>query len=196
MEATTFREAYEVLQRHANTLRQQNEPNIDDLLDIVNESVAAYKVCKARIDAVEKALGEALEGAGLDDAQHPQRIEKLSAAASRHRKALGPFDALAALGGFEIAMMVGAMLQAAHERRVVVVDGYVAGAAALVARSLMPAVADYLVFAHRSAEGGHRLMLIHLQAQPLLDMGMRMGQGTGALLAWPLLLAARGLLER
>ena len=60
----------------------------------------------------------------------------------------------------------------------------------------MPAVADYLVFAHRSAEGGHRLMLIHLQAQPLLDMGMRMGQGTGALLAWPLLLAARGLLER
>lgn len=67
MEATTFRQAYEVLQRHANTLRQQSEPNIDDLLDIVNESVAAYKVCKSRIDAVEKALGEALEGAGLDD---------------------------------------------------------------------------------------------------------------------------------
>ena len=67
MEAKTFREAYEVLQRHANTLRHQSEPNIDDLLDIVNESVAAYKVCKARIDAVEKALGEALQSAGLDD---------------------------------------------------------------------------------------------------------------------------------
>jgi nicotinate-nucleotide--dimethylbenzimidazole phosphoribosyltransferase len=136
------------------------------------------------------------QGAGLHEDQHPQRIEKLAAAASRHRKALGPLDALAALGGFEIAMMAGAMLQAAAERRVVLVDGYVAGAAALVARGLVPAVADYLVFGHRSAESGHRLMLIHLQAQPLLDMGMRMGQGTGALLAWPLLLAAQGLLER
>lgn len=82
MEATTFREAYEVLQRHANTLRQQSEPNIDDLLDIVNESVAAYKVCKARIDAVEKALGEALEGAGLDDAPRATRASDVSPAAS------------------------------------------------------------------------------------------------------------------
>jgi exodeoxyribonuclease VII small subunit len=65
-EAKTFRESYEVLQRHAATLREQDEPNIDDLLDIVNESVAAYKVCKQRIDAVEKALEEALVGAGLD----------------------------------------------------------------------------------------------------------------------------------
>lgn len=73
MEATTFREAYEVLQRHAATLRQQSEPNIDDLLDIVNESVAAYKVCKARIDAVEKALGEALESAGLEDSPRAAR---------------------------------------------------------------------------------------------------------------------------
>lgn len=66
MEATTFREAYDVLQRHAQTLRNQDEPNIDDLLDIVNESVAAYKVCKLRIDAVEKALEEALVSAGLE----------------------------------------------------------------------------------------------------------------------------------
>lgn len=65
-EAKTFREAYDVLQRHAATLREQDEPNIDDLLDIVNESVAAYKVCKRRIDAVEKALEEALVGAGLE----------------------------------------------------------------------------------------------------------------------------------
>lgn len=132
---------------------------------------------------------------GVDDALHPKRIEKLSAAASRHRKALGPVDALAALGGFEIAMMAGAMLQAASERRVVLVDGYVASSAALIARGLVPSVADYLVFGHRSGDTGHRLMLIHLQAQPLLDMGMRMGKGTGVMLAWPLLLAAQKLLE-
>lgn len=135
--------------------------------------------------------GESLSNDGLQ-----QRIEKLSTAASRHRKALGPLEALAALGGFEIAMMTGAILQAASERRVVLVDGYVASAAALVARGLVPSAADYMVFSHRSAESGHRLMLIHLQAQPLLDLGMRLAQGTGALMAWPLLLAAQALLER
>ena len=92
-------------------------------------------------------------------------------------------------------MMTGAMLQAASERRVVLVDGFVAGSAALVARSLSPNVADYLVHAQRSADSAHRLMLIHLQAHPLLDLGLRINQGTGALLAWPLMLAAQGLLE-
>ena len=134
-------------------------------------------------------------GSGLDEAQLQHKLEKLFAAASRHRKATTPLDALAAMGGFEIAMMAGAMLQAASERRVVLVDGFVASAAALVARGLVPAVADYLVFAHRSAEPGHRLLLIHLQAQPLLDMELRMGQGVGSLLAWPLLQAAQRLLE-
>ena len=68
MTANTFREAYAVLQRHAETLRNQREPNIDDLLTIVTESVGAYKVCKERIDAVEKALEQALGGAGLEQA--------------------------------------------------------------------------------------------------------------------------------
>lgn len=160
----------------------------------VSASLLLSRLCG--VPLADACARDDFQGTGMDDSAHQQRIEKLSAAASRHRKALGPLDALAALGGFEIAMMTGAMLQAASERRVVLVDGYVAGAAALVARSLSPAVADYLVFGHRSAESGHRLLLIHLQAQPLLDMGMRMGQGTGALLAWPLLLAAQGLLER
>ena len=134
-------------------------------------------------------------GSGLDDTQLQHKLEKLFAAATRHRRATAPLDALAAMGGFEIAMMAGAMLQAAAERRVVLVDGFVAGAAALVARGLAPAVTDYLVFTHRSAEPGHRLLLIHLQAQPLLDMELRMGQGMGALLAWPLLQTAQRLLE-
>ena len=135
-------------------------------------------------------------GSGLDEPRQQQKLEKLFAAATRHRKATAPLDALAAMGGFEIAMMAGAMLQAAAERRVVLVDGFVSSAAALVARGLVPAVTDYLVFTHRSAEPGHRLLLIHLQAQPLLDMELRMGQGMGALLAWPLLQAAQRLLER
>lgn len=134
-------------------------------------------------------------GSGLDETQLQHKLQKLFAAATRHRRATTPLDALAAMGGFEIAMMAGAMLQAASERRVVLVDGFVAGAAALVARGLAPAVAGYLVFTHRSAEPGHRLLLIHLQYQPLLDMELRMGHGVGTLLAWPLLLAAQRLLE-
>jgi len=74
MENGTFREAYEVLQRHATTLREQDEPNIDDLLDIVNESVAAYKICKLRIDAVEKALEEALVGAEIEGASRGAKM--------------------------------------------------------------------------------------------------------------------------
>ncbi|WP_029001059.1 exodeoxyribonuclease VII small subunit [Azohydromonas australica] len=68
MSAETFRENYEILQRHAQMLREQDEPNIDDLLAIVTESVQAYKMCQARIDAVEKALAQALEGSGVEAA--------------------------------------------------------------------------------------------------------------------------------
>lgn len=82
MEQKTFREAYDVLQRHAETLRNQGEPNIDDLLNIVNESVEAYKVCKERIDAVEKALEAALEGAGLDAPARAERPASASSAAA------------------------------------------------------------------------------------------------------------------
>jgi nicotinate-nucleotide--dimethylbenzimidazole phosphoribosyltransferase len=97
---------------------------------------------------------------------------------------------LAAVGGFEIAMMAGAMLQAASERRVVLVDGFIASAAALVACGLAPAAKDYMVFCHVGAEHGHRALLAHLGATPLLGLGLRLGEGTGALLAWPLLQSA------
>jgi nicotinate-nucleotide--dimethylbenzimidazole phosphoribosyltransferase len=159
-----------------------------------NSSCAALLLSRLCGVPLADACGRDQPLPGRDSLHLQNKLEKLSAVATRHRKALRPLDALAAVGGFEIAMMAGAMLQAASERRVVLVDGFVAGAAALVARGLRPAVADYLVFAHRSAEPGHRLLLIHMQARPLLDMDLRMGQGLGALLAWPLLLSAQQLL--
>lgn len=132
---------------------------------------------------------------GPDTDQRQHKLEKLHSAAARHRKAVTPLAALAAFGGFEIAMIAGAMLQAASERRIVLVDGFVAGAAALIARGLHPDVADYLIFSHRTAEPGHRLLLIHLQSQPLLDLDLRVGQGVGALMAWPLLQSAAAVLQ-
>lgn len=95
MEATTFRQAYDVLQRHAQTLRDQRDPNIDALLNIVNESVAAYKVCKQRIDAVEKALEEALVSAGLGETPRPGKAAPTADeddGSPRSRPAKGGFD--------------------------------------------------------------------------------------------------------
>jgi nicotinate-nucleotide--dimethylbenzimidazole phosphoribosyltransferase len=109
--------------------------------------------------------------------------------------AVAPLDALAALGGFEVATLVGAVLQAAAERRVVVVDGFITSAAVLVASRLQPLVLQRCVFAHRSGERGHAAMLHAMQAEPLLDLGLRLGEGSGAALAWPLLVSACAVLR-
>lgn len=163
-------------------------------MGIANTSPAALLLARLGGASIEDATGR---GTGLDDAQllHKQGVLKRALAFHPASEPLDPIGELAALGGFEIAMMAGAMLQAASERRVVLVDGFIAGAAALVAQALVPAVRDYLVFCHRSAETGHRLLLARLQAQPLLDLNLRLGEGTGALLAWPLVQSAANFLH-
>ena len=132
-------------------------------------------------------------GTGLDDAALAAKTALLEKAAARTGD-LPALDALAEYGGFEIAMMTGAMLGAARAGRVVLVDGFIATSAALVAASVDPAAREAMVFAHRSDERGHAAMLAHLRADPLLDLSLRLGEGTGALLAWPLLRAAARML--
>jgi nicotinate-nucleotide--dimethylbenzimidazole phosphoribosyltransferase len=132
-------------------------------------------------------------GAGQDSAGLARKHAALEAAAARSA-AVQPLEVLAQFGGLEIAMMAGAAIGAAAARRPVLVDGFICSAAALAAIRLQPAVRDYCVFSHRSAERGHRLMLAAMDATPLLDLDLRLGEGTGALLALPLLRAACGLL--
>jgi nicotinate-nucleotide--dimethylbenzimidazole phosphoribosyltransferase len=134
-------------------------------------------------------------GTGLDAPAVQRKIEVLRAVLARHPDASSPLVALAAFGGFEIATMVGAVLQAAAQRRVIVVDGFIASSAVLVASALQPAVLQRCVFAHRSGERGHALMLNHLKAEPLLDLGLRLGEGSGAAMAWPLLVSACAILR-
>ncbi|WP_137894777.1 nicotinate-nucleotide--dimethylbenzimidazole phosphoribosyltransferase [Ramlibacter sp. 2FC] len=134
-------------------------------------------------------------GTGLDEAAVARKTEVLREVLLRHEGVSEPLAALAALGGFEIATMVGAVLQAASERRVIVVDGFITSAAVLVAQKLRPHVTQRCVFAHRSGERGHALMLAQLQAHPLLDLGLRLGEGSGAALAWPLLASACAILR-
>ena len=153
-----------------------------------------------RRSLAHKATGLALEalvgrGTGLDDAGLARKRRLLAEAAARTPERLAAPDALAEYGGFEIAMMAGAMLGAAAAGRVVIVDGFIAGAAALVALDAAPEARRALVFAHRSAEHGHSALLGHFGAVPLLDLDMRLGEGTGALLAWPLVRAAAAMLR-
>ncbi len=134
-------------------------------------------------------------GAGLDAAAVLRKTDILREVLARHADVQAPLDVLAAMGGLEIATMVGAVLQAAHERRVVVVDGFIASSAVLVAHALQPLVLQRCVFAHRSGERGHEFMLQHLGVQTLLDLGLRLGEGSGAALAWPLLQSACAILR-
>ncbi len=130
-------------------------------------------------------------GTGVDAAGLARKIAAVTAGLALHRAALGDAQAtLAALGGLEIAALAGAALAAAEARIPVVIDGYISTAAALAAVAIDPAVRPYLVFAHRGSEPGHRLALAHLNAQPLLELDLRLGEGTGGVLALHLLRAA------
>ncbi len=134
-------------------------------------------------------------GTGLDDAGLAHKRHVLEQAASRHTNDPTPLSVLATFGGFEIAMMTGAMLQAAQSGMVLLIDGFIVSAALLVAAKLCPTVLDYCVFSHRSNEAGHQRLLEHLKAEPLMGLDMRLGEGTGAAVAYPLLVSAVNFLN-
>ena len=131
-------------------------------------------------------------GTGLDNAGLARKQALLAQAAGR--AALAPdapaLRVLAEFGGFEIAMMSGAMLAAAERGMLLLIDGFIVTSALLAAAAIAPAIGDYCVFCHRSAEPGHQAQLRALHGEPLLDLGLRLGEGTGAALAWPLVRAA------
>lgn len=135
-------------------------------------------------------------GTGLDDAGVHKKTALLKQALVHHD--LNGNDAILALqtfGGFETAMMVGAMLGAAEKKTILLIDGFIASAALMVASKLQPAILEYCIFAHCSDENAHKEMLNYLGAKPLLEMGLRLGEGTGAALAYPLLQAAVNFLN-
>jgi nicotinate-nucleotide--dimethylbenzimidazole phosphoribosyltransferase len=138
-------------------------------------------------------------GTGLDDAALERKRAVLQTVLER-RSGLQAMTIDAALalqrfGGFEIAAIVGAMIAAAQQRALVVVDGFIVSAAALVALKMQPSIRPALVFAHQSAEQAHRHLLSQIDAKPLLQLDMRLGEGTGALLAIPLIRCAVAILN-
>lgn len=145
----------------------------------------------------DKPLDDVIgRGAGLDDAGLVRKRWLLAKAAARVAgRELTALDTLTEFGGFEVATMVGAYLAAAEAGMLIVVDGFIVTSALLVAHAIEPAVLDYCVFAHGSAEPGHLAQLVHLGAEPLLQLGMRLGEGTGAAAAFPLIRAALACLN-
>ena len=138
------------------------------------------------------------KGTGANELQLQQKMNTLQAVSDFHQ--LTPnndnvYALLSKVGGFEIAMMAGAFVQAAEQNMLIVVDGFIATAALLIAHSIHKKVLDFCVFAHASNELGHKTMLQYLSAQPLLQLGMRLGEGTGAALAIPLIQTAVAFLN-
>ena len=159
-------------------------------MGIGNSSSAALILHRLAPAPLDDCIGQ---GTG-HDAEGMARKRAGIARAAQRSDAVEPLAVLAEFGGCEIAMMAGAVLGAASMRRVALIDGFISTAAALAAARLVPAALDYCVFAHGSAERGHPIMLQALGARPLLDLDLRLGEGTGAALAAPLLVAAANLL--
>lgn len=134
-------------------------------------------------------------GTGLDDQALNHKLQILTKAVSKNGIPATPLETLATYGGFEIAQMVGAILQAAAKRMIILIDGFIASAAYLIAHAINPLVEGYCIFCHLSNEQGHKLLLENLNAKPLLNLGMRLGEGTGVAVAYPLLQSAVAFLN-
>ena len=161
-------------------------------MGIGNTSAASMLLSRLCAFPLEECVGN---GTGLDGVGLARKRAVLAEVLALHARANSPMEALAAFGGFEIATLVGAVLEAALQRRVIVVDGFITGAAVLVAQALQPHVVQRCVAAHRSAEPGHALMLERLGLDPLLQLDLRLGEGSGGALAWPLLESACRILR-
>jgi len=153
-------------------------------MGIGNTAAASAVACSLLECAAQLLVGP---GTGLNAAGISHKTDVIERALTLHAEQAGdPLQSLFCLGGFEIAALVGAYLACAQEGITVMVDGFICSVAALVAVRLNPGCRDWLLFGHRGAEPGHRHLLETLQAEPLLDLGLRLGEGSGAALAVPL----------
>lgn len=189
VEPAMSRDECETAMRHGAALVAELDGNVLGFgeMGIGNTTAAAALMHKLTALPVAACVG-AGTGLSVDGIAHKRQV--IEQAVTRHASAREPLDVLATFGGFEIAMMAGAMLKAASRRMVLLIDGFIVTSALLVAARLQPAILDYCVFAHCSDEQGHSEMLACLNAKPLLQLSLRLGEGTGCALTLPLLHAA------
>jgi nicotinate-nucleotide--dimethylbenzimidazole phosphoribosyltransferase len=164
-------------------------------MGIANSTAAACLICAVTGATPEAVVGR---GTGVDDAGLVRKVEVVRIALARVAKASvrEPARLLAELGGLEIAAIAGFYLEAARQGVPVMLDGYISTAAALAAAAIKPGVVEWMLASHRSAEAGHSVALQWLKLEPLLDLGLRLGEGTGAALTVPIVRAALALHAR
>ncbi|HEY5715814.1 MAG TPA: nicotinate-nucleotide--dimethylbenzimidazole phosphoribosyltransferase [Psychromonas sp.] len=170
----------ELLQKGANILLLGE-------MGIANTSSASALMCALTSHPIDKCVGK---GTGITEQQYTHKLALIKKALIRITEESDVITILAELGGFEIVQMVGAILAAGKQQLPVMIDGFIVSVAALAAYRLAPNIIDYLIFSHQSEEQGHQLLLREMSASPLLFLGLRLGEGTGAALAWPLVRAA------
>ena len=161
-------------------------------MGIANTTPSAALVCALTGAAPATATGR---GTGVDDAVLQRKVDVVTRALADRPVTDDPVETLASLGGFEHAGLAGLVLGAARRQVPVILDGVIAGAAALVAAALAPEVVAYCFAGHRSVEPGHAIALATLGLRPLVDLDLRLGEGTGAVLALPLVEAAGAVLR-
>jgi nicotinate-nucleotide--dimethylbenzimidazole phosphoribosyltransferase len=156
-------------------------------MGIGNTAAAAAIMSKICQLPIEVCVGR---GTGVNDEQLQTKIRILQEAMEKHKPVCDPLDILETFGGFEIAQICGAMLRAAVLKMLVLVDGFIASAAFLVAQAMAPAIKDYAILCHQSEEKGHQKMIEFLAMKPVLNLNMRLGEGTGCAVAYPVIASA------
>jgi nicotinate-nucleotide--dimethylbenzimidazole phosphoribosyltransferase len=189
--AMSAEQCEQAIARGAMLVRAESEAGCNIIgfgeMGIGNTSAATALFSALSGVSVEDCVGR---GTGLDDHGLQHKTAVLKAALEKHGKIHDPFDILCTFGGFEIAMMVGAILAACEQRMVVLIDGFIASSAAAIAFALEPHARDYCIFSHLSNESGHKKMLDYLQVTPLVSLGMRLGEGSGVAVTYPLIVSA------
>jgi len=190
--AMTAEECQQCLRRGADVVRKVQGTGCNVIgfgeMGIGNTSAAAVMMSKLTDIPIEECVGK---GTGLDEKQVLQKITVLKTAMGNHLDVKNdPVAVLQTFGGFEIAMICGAMLEAATQNMIILVDGFIASVSYLCAFKINPVVEKVAIFTHQSDEKGHRLLLETLKAEPVLSLGMRLGEGTGCAVAYPILQSA------
>lgn len=189
--AMTQEECRQAMQNGADMVTELHQTGTNIIgfgeMGIGNTTSASALLCKY---ANVKPIDACGAGTGLDDKGIQHKADVITKALYLHKSITDPLEILACFGGFETATISGAMLKAAELNMIIMVDGFIVTSALLAAYAMQPQILDYCIFTHQSNEKGHQYMLKHLRANALLNIGMRLGEGTGAAVAYPLIQSA------
>jgi nicotinate-nucleotide--dimethylbenzimidazole phosphoribosyltransferase len=196
--AMTHQQAMDALKAGIELVEAEAKRGLDIIgtgdMGLGNTTASSAILAAISGEPVKKVTGR---GTGIDNKQLAHKVKVIETALSINKpNPKDPIDVLAKVGGFEIGGLAGVILAGAAQRIPVVIDGFISGAAALIATGLSPQVKDYLIAAHVSAESGHKFLLDFLGLKPLLNLNMRLGEGTGAALGIFLAEAAVNILAQ